>query len=310
MRSLCQDRTTAAESSASYGLIADLLECILQRCLSYNTKDCRIAYDYVKACLTNPSVAKVVLIGHSQGGIIASTVLDKLFAELPPATISKLVCSNPLQPYSKAELTVPVLQEVYTFGSAASHFNNPSLYPPNTSSTDPTRSEAPNRCIPHIEHYCNELDMITRWGVLYNVTEILNNRYCGKVFVRMGASGHMFNQHYLDPMFPLDKTRANEFLDQVVDVDEKTASSRESVSAQRTGILRQESALGNFEFGDGSVVPVGDVLQAGKAAGVGVGSGINFVEPSGFGVAEARGKTVRELSRLWRYVNGGIPDGA
>jgi putative lipase involved disintegration of autophagic bodies len=89
-------RTTAADFSGSYGLIADLLECILQRCLSYYTKDCRIAYGYVKACLADPSVTKVVLIGHSQGGIIASTVLDKLFGELPTATITKLVRSNPL----------------------------------------------------------------------------------------------------------------------------------------------------------------------------------------------------------------------
>jgi len=155
--------------------------------------------------------------------------------------------------------------------------------------------------------------MITRWGVLYNVTQILDNRYCGKVFVRMGASGHLFNQHYLDAMFPLDKTRANEFLDHVVDVDEKTASRRESVSALETGVMRQESSLENFEFGDGRVVPVGGAgLRSGRGgadgAGDDVGSGINFVEPSGLGVAQARGKTVRELSRLWRYAGGGSPD--
>ena len=112
-------------------------------------------------------------------------------------------------------------------------------------------------------------------------------------------------------MFPLDQTRANEFLDHVVDVDEKTASRRESVSALQTGVMRQESSLENFEFGDGRVVSVGGAgLRSGKgrADGAGVGSGINFVEPSGLGVAQARGKTVRELSRLWRYVGGGSPD--
>lgn len=121
----------------------------------------------------------------------------------------------------------------------------------------------------------------------------------------------MFNQHYLDPMFPLDKARANEFLDRVVEVDETTASRRESVSAQQTGIMRQESSLENFEFGDGRVVPVGGAASRnGKSRrdGAGIGSGINFVEPSGLGVAQARGKTVRELSRLWRYVGGGSPD--
>lgn len=113
-------------------------------------------------------------------------------------------------------------------------------------------------------------------------------------------------------MFPLDKARANEFLDQVVDVDEETASRRESVSARQVGIMRQESSLENFEFGDGRVVPVGGGAELpggkGQASDGRVGSGINFVEPSSIGVLQARGKTVRELSRLWRYTGGEVPE--
>ena len=45
---------------------------------------------------------------HSvRGGIIISLVLDHLFDELPSSVMSKL--------------------EIYTFGSAASHFSNPRL---------------------------------------------------------------------------------------------------------------------------------------------------------------------------------------
>ena len=75
----------------TYGLVADLLECLVQRCLALNTMDVRVAYDYIKACLLDPTVDKVVLIAHSQGGIIASLVLDSLYADLPCAIISKLV---------------------------------------------------------------------------------------------------------------------------------------------------------------------------------------------------------------------------
>ncbi|KAI9881295.1 MAG: hypothetical protein M1830_005581 [Pleopsidium flavum] len=274
----------------SFGLIVDLMECLLQRCLSYNTMDCRVAYDYVKACLADPTVSKVVLIGHSQGGIIASMVLDKLFGDLPMDSISKL--------------------EVYTFGSAASHFNNPmrTLRPTGAAANKGVRFEVSERCVPHIEHYCNERDMITRWGVLYNTREILDNRYCGEIFVRMGASGHMFNQHYLNPMFSLDKTHACDFLDQVVDVDEKTASRRESIATQQTGIMRRESSLENFEFGDGSKMPLGVGVSGQRQSNGAVdGSGIHFVEPTSLGVTQARGKTVRQLSRLWRYTGGGSP---
>ena len=59
------------------------------------------------------------------------------------------------------------------------------------------------RCIQHIEHYCNEYDMVSRWGALDNAQNGSRNRYSGTVFVRRGATGHMFNQHYLAIMFPL-----------------------------------------------------------------------------------------------------------
>ena len=59
--------------------------------------DVRIAYDYVKACLSDPTVNKVVLIGHSQGGIIVSQVLDHLYSNVPLNTVSKLVTTPYLQ---------------------------------------------------------------------------------------------------------------------------------------------------------------------------------------------------------------------
>ena len=56
----------------SYGLVADLLECLIQRDFAYKTSDVRIAYMSLKPFLMDTAMKKVVLIGHSQGGLIVS----------------------------------------------------------------------------------------------------------------------------------------------------------------------------------------------------------------------------------------------
>lgn len=179
-------------STRSYGIFADLGECLIQRAISYHDFGVRLTYDQVKAFLVDPTVSKVVLIGHSQGGIIASLAIDDLLAQLPVKTMSKL--------------------EVYTFGSAASHFSNPSLAPASPSSpcatnqpreqssqtsslnivqsvADLTYAKQGKHIISHMEHYVNEYDLVPRWGVLHSVQDVLETRYAGSVFVRMGASG-------------------------------------------------------------------------------------------------------------------------
>ncbi|KAK0721436.1 hypothetical protein B0T21DRAFT_294635 [Apiosordaria backusii] len=69
------------------------------------TKDVRVCYRIIKEKLYDPQNTKVVFILHSQGGIEGSLIIDWLLQELPQDLLSKL--------------------EVYTFGNAANHFNNP-----------------------------------------------------------------------------------------------------------------------------------------------------------------------------------------
>jgi hypothetical protein len=83
----------------------DVLECLIQRNWGYATKDVRVCYSIIKQKLYDPQYSKVVFILHSQGGIEGSLILDWLLQELPQDLLSKL--------------------EVYTFGNAANHFNNP-----------------------------------------------------------------------------------------------------------------------------------------------------------------------------------------
>ncbi|KAI4595489.1 hypothetical protein KJ359_006835 [Pestalotiopsis sp. 9143b] len=87
------------------GIIFDVIECLIQRNFGYATTDIRESYKVVKEHLYNPALSKVVFILHSQGGIEGGMVLDWLLQELPQDLLSKL--------------------EVYTFGCAANHFNNP-----------------------------------------------------------------------------------------------------------------------------------------------------------------------------------------
>ncbi|OTB00753.1 hypothetical protein M426DRAFT_65253 [Hypoxylon sp. CI-4A] len=87
------------------GIIFDVVECLVQRNFGYATSDIRAAYKIIKEKLYNPQYTKVIFILHSQGGIEGGLVLDWLLQELPQDLLSKL--------------------EVYTFGNASNHFNNP-----------------------------------------------------------------------------------------------------------------------------------------------------------------------------------------
>ncbi|KAI4861460.1 hypothetical protein F4820DRAFT_460909 [Hypoxylon rubiginosum] len=87
------------------GIIFDVVECLIQRNFGYATSDVRAAYKIIKEKLYNPKYSKVVFILHSQGGIEGGLVLDWLLQELPQDLLAKL--------------------EVYTFGNASNHFNNP-----------------------------------------------------------------------------------------------------------------------------------------------------------------------------------------
>lgn len=288
-------------SVCSYGLPGDILECLVQRCFAYSSMDVRVAHSYIKATLLDPTVNKVVLVGHSQGGIILSLVIDELFTELPASCMSKL--------------------EIYTFGSAASHFSNPlvSMASQNRNALPSSPkvhfdiSPQPKHVIPHIEHYANEWDMVPRWGVLHCIQGVLDNRYAGSVFVRMGASGHMFNQHYMDPMFPLSGEEAHPpthcFLDTMVKVEEMLAIEREDTAVSSMGLMRRQSSL---DFCDCQIVPGQPSSTDGTAHNEINGTKDGFMTfartNSGRLMAEqAQGKTVRELSRLWRYQGGRSP---
>ncbi|KAF8246305.1 hypothetical protein K440DRAFT_602677 [Wilcoxina mikolae CBS 423.85] len=247
--SLIFHRPIIGVHNRSYGIIFDLLECLIQRDFSYMTSDIRIVYNTLKRYLLSPDTEKVVLLAHSQGGIIISAALDALYADLPPDAWDKI--------------------EIYTFGCAANHFSNPPRCVQCRGGSCTPVERHNKRQIGVIEHYANGQDFVARLGVLRLVTgeKEGGNQFVGKVFVRDGEGGHLFCQHYLGPMF--EGVRPG-FLDESVVVEEGTA-------VERARVVEREGGRGAVG---------GAVVESERA----------------------KGNTVREVSRLWMYKDGRVPE--
>ncbi|KAL7420956.1 hypothetical protein Q5752_004910 [Cryptotrichosporon argae] len=162
------------------GIWFDLVQCLIQRDLLWPTADVRVGYEYLSAAIRRRGTKRIVLIAHSQGGIIASVWVDQLLADFAPDQLRDV--------------------EVYTFASASNHFSAPT---------------APKMSSPfgNIEHFANELDFVADIGVLSfapdwktvkNMPELaagsvraVPGRFAGRVFVREGATGHLLLTHYI-----------------------------------------------------------------------------------------------------------------
>ncbi|KAG4277544.1 hypothetical protein FPRO04_07321 [Fusarium proliferatum] len=232
------------------GVVFDLIQSLIQRALLYATQDVRECYILVRNALLDDHKKKVIFILHSQGGIEGGMIIDWLLDEMPLDKLQKL--------------------EFCTFGNLANHFSNPYR-----------RNDTRSPVIPHIEHYVNEKDFACRFGVLYFTRHYTQNenRFAGKVFINRGG-GHQLNQHYLDDMFPLDKT------------------------LQRA----RDATGGDFMHRRVRVRKNGTVKVTTKAE-----------LPAGFIVTEDEGSKngimrpdevprMGDLSRLWKYRNGQLPD--
>lgn len=111
-------------------------------------------------------------------------MLDWLMADLSHDVISKL--------------------EIFTFGNAARHFNNPLVRDhKGGNAVDESKGGRGERVIKYIEHYANSNDFVANIGVLAFTSPehqpfAEGNAFAGIVFKRDGM-GHLLNMHYLDP---------------------------------------------------------------------------------------------------------------
>ena len=279
-------------------------------------------------------------------------IIDWLLQELPQDLLAKL--------------------EVYTFGNAANHFNNPHLHllsqhaalshPTAVSTTKTTtqvhyhdplvnggndvvhvaqpntvkssrQSSSSGKTIRYIEHYAHSSDFVARWGVLHFICNFslapTAPRYMGRVFERPGK-GHQFNQHYLDNMFPLKKSPELkdgkskggiggsgfegavddcEFMNSVVELgrdgdrkeDEREGFEMSYCGAQGEPLSAGEEATLIRDMSPVSPSSTLNAIRGGFKNGRGMTNGTN-----GNGMQKTK-FTVKDLSRLWLYRNGGSP---
>ncbi|KAE8367277.1 hypothetical protein BDV27DRAFT_124081, partial [Aspergillus caelatus] len=254
------------------GIVFDVIECLIQRNFTFATPDTRDGYAITKATLLNPKYEKVVLILHSQGGIEGSLIIDWLLDELPESVLRKL--------------------EVYTFGNAANHFNNPyksllgsrELRARGSTTSDQDASVQAEKSVLHIEHYVNAFDFVCVWGVLQFAR--VPNRYMGRIFVQSG-SGHQLNQHYLDTMFTLGPDRRVLDTNEFMEMGARTVE-YEKILPKHVRHERSEVLVTNKRPSDRNrTIPASPLGLANQH--------------------EQRPVKVKDLSRLWQYRNGGSP---
>lgn len=65
----------------TFGIIFDLIQCIIERNFCYATADIRDSYALIKERLLEEKYKKIVVILHSQGGIEGGLILDWLLSE-------------------------------------------------------------------------------------------------------------------------------------------------------------------------------------------------------------------------------------
>ncbi|KAH8665095.1 hypothetical protein BGZ60DRAFT_489582 [Tricladium varicosporioides] len=313
----------------SNGFIFDIVECMIQRNFNYASADIRTAFSALKAFLYDESLTKVILILHGQGAIEGGMVLDWLLGEVPSDLLAKI--------------------EIYTFGNVANHFNNPhrsfkseekaqaashkrrswTILPTtqtnnNGSSKNGTSVDdngmSDERIIHHIEHYSHSEDFIARFGILYFISHCAISSsperpsFMGRTFKQIGA-GHLFNQHYLDAMFPLHPapkgqtgvggsgftgcSEDSEFMEMKVEW-----ASSPSVFAGldcREGMEESARAL-RTRINRSRVSDEDDNLSSPWSTGR--GSKVLNEEEKRHGKNTYK---VKELSRLWQYRNGRCP---
>jgi len=143
----------------THGLFFDLIECVIGRTFNKLTPPGRELFKTLRKTLPNRDYSKIVLIGHSQGGIILSEALDFILFDVKFHTyLEKL--------------------EVYTFASAADEH-------PYITIGDQT--------FPFYEHYANDGDLVCKSGVLWPMNQ---HQASGTVF-QLDQKGHLLSAHYL-----------------------------------------------------------------------------------------------------------------
>jgi len=141
-------------------VVLDILQCLIQRDFGLTNGCVRRTYRQLRTYLLmrDPKnreewkYKKVVVIAHSQGGLVTSLALDMLYADVADVVLQRLeMYIAPLRPRGLGCNSSCLTFSSYTFGCAANHFNNP----PNTYTPKTGGETVRFPTVRHIEHYSN-----------------------------------------------------------------------------------------------------------------------------------------------------------
>lgn len=163
----------------------------------------------------------------------------------------------------------------------------------------------------HIEHYTMCNDFLARTGIMHHTLNVLDNRFCGRTFV-VNRPGFMFSQ-YLDMMFPPTKSgkrgdAQRTILNEVPEIDISTAEKREFTAQGVTSSMKPLAMLKHLSPNDNMMKMSPAGIKADRRTSWNV-TGNDCVTQARMSAKECEGKTVRQLSRLWRYSGGQKPAG-
>lgn len=278
-----------------------MIQCILERCLYFGTSDTRGCFAIISQLLRDTD-KKVILILHSQGGLEGSIILDWLMNQHSQETMRRL--------------------EIYTFGNAANHFNNPRV----RRHDEKSPGGEDKRAVGHIEHFANSDDFVARWGVthfkketaaqkslLSNVDNLVGGQDHATVYARETAEANALYQlrHMHDDRVVqawnsfhgnlLERRGSGHqlnqhYLDNMFPLDE----------ARRRAAVGFDGAPLPGTFMDMEVDVINDPRKMDRLRGRAWEHEEHDHEISLTGVVCK--KKVYQLSRLWSYTNGRCPE--
>ena len=199
------------------GLWLDLVECAIGKAWDWVTEAAKANVDALMRALCDPAVARVVLVSHSQGTIVAAVLLKALQEHLqrrgrikprspeapgeqkpsPERRVAKAVADEVQEDLDAGDVGK---LELYCFANCA------------TSMEPFVRLKNPARLAPWIESYGNEYDLVAKLGLLAPPHGIGSARIAGDRYRVPGAWGHLFNAHYGLPII-VEKTPLYAFHD-------------------------------------------------------------------------------------------------
>lgn len=165
-------------------------------------------------------------------------------------------------------------------------------------------------------------DMMARCGIMHHTMCLLDNRFCGRMFV-IHRPGFTFSQ-YMEMMFrpTMMQKRSmsmmrRSMLDEVPEIDVSMAEKREFTAQGMSSPLRPMMMQMMKKMGGEEMMMDGKIMDS-KMDGMRMKnekrsswnmSGNDCVAMARMCAQECEGKTLRQLSRLWRYADGARPMG-